>query len=157
MVYSHGQKATAADDHWKPVLIASVSGDTCPDGTPGWTGVVADLNGVLDEIPLGAPVRVFHWGSYWLTPENGSWFLKTDALSGAPMVVSGPLAPTDSAASSVLQFSYLDDEGNTAATVGEIERVEVAISAVGVVPKRRGGSPVSKERTLLVKLRNAAE
>ncbi len=157
LVYSHGQKATAADDHWKPVLVASVTGDTCPDGTPGWTGVVADLNGVLDEIPLGAPVRVFHWGSYWLTPESGSWFLKTDALSGAPMVVSGPLASADSAASSVLRFSYLDVASNPAATLGEIERVAIDISAVGVVPKRRGGTPVSKERTLLVKLRNAAQ
>jgi len=155
LVYSHGLRATVADDHWKPVAITAVQPDTCPDSTPAWTATVPALNGDLGEIPIGGPVRAFHWSSYWLTTQDGSWFMKSDALSGSPMVVSGPLAPSDSASASVLSFRYIDWQGDPTATITEIERIEIDVMALGVVPTTRGGLPMRKNRTVSVKLRNA--
>ncbi len=155
LVYSHGTRATLADDHWKPVRITSVRQDVCPDSTAAWTGVVPDLNAVLAEIPIGAPVRVFQRASYWLTVQDGGWYLMSDALSGSATVVSGPLAPADSSASSVLQFHYLDRDGNPTGTLSDIVRIEVDVAAVGTVPRRRGDVPMRRDRTVSIKLRNA--
>jgi hypothetical protein len=155
LIYSNGTKATVADDHWKNVKVTSVKNDVCPDSTPGWTAVVPSLNGSLSEVPVGAPIRALRRASYWLTQQNGSWFMKTDALGGSSMVVSGPLAPADSAGSAVLTLSYRDQYGNTTATLSEIHKIEIDITAVGSVPLMRGASPLSKDRSLAVMLRNA--
>ncbi len=155
LVFSHGTQASFSDDHWKAVGIASVKADVCPDGSAAWTATIPDLNGLLAEVPIGAPVRVFQRASYWLTPQNGSWVLKTTALDGQPSLVGGPLASTDSTAASVLQFRYLDLNGKTTAKPAEIARVEVDVSAVGIVPRRRGGVPLRRDRTVSIRLRNA--
>jgi len=155
LVYSHGLRATVTDDHWKSVAISAVKPDTCPDNTPAWTATIPALTGDLQEIPIGGPVRVFHWSSYWLTVQDGSWFMKSDALSGSPMVVSGPLAPSDSASASVLSFRYINSQGDPTATITDIERIEIDVTALGVVPTTRGGLPMQKNRTVSVKLRNA--
>ncbi len=157
LVYSHGTRGSRADDHWKPVEASSVNPDACPDGTPGWAAVVPGLNAVLPEIPIGAPLRVFHPASYWLQAEDGSWFLKTDAHQGGAMRIGSRLAPADSAAASVMRFRYLDVQGNPTATLSEIAKVEIAAAAVGAVPTRRGGSPLRKEHTVSIALRNAGK
>jgi hypothetical protein len=157
LVYSNGTKATVADDYWKHVAVTSVSDGTCPDGSAGWTAVVPDLNASLAEVPLGAPVRAFQMASYWLTTQDGSWYMKSDALGGSPMVVSGPLAPADSTGSSILRLKYTDRFGNTTATLSEIHKIEIDVSAVGAVPTKRGGPPMSKNRAIAVKLRNAGQ
>jgi hypothetical protein len=155
LVFAEGARASVADDHWKRVQITSVKSDVCPDSTPGWTAVVPSLSGQLSEVPIGAAVRVFHRARYWLAPQDGSWFVKTDALSGTPTVVSGPLAPADSAGSSVLSFRYLDGQGQPATALSAIERVEIDVAAIGSVPTKRGGVPMQKRRMVSVKLRNA--
>jgi hypothetical protein len=156
LVYSVGAKPTVSDDSWRPVEITSVHDDTCPDSTQAWTAVIPGGTALLSEVPIGAPFRVFHRASYWLTTEDGSWYLKTDALSGSPMVVSGPLAPADSAATSVLRFRYLDTTGNPTTDLAAISGMEIEVAAVGTVARRRGGTPLRKNRTMKVKLRNAA-
>lgn len=65
-VYSQGTKATYKDDHWKYIPIGSVAAGLCPDGTAGWVADVPALNGVLSQIPLGAPIRLYKPASYWL-------------------------------------------------------------------------------------------
>ncbi len=155
LVFSHGTQASFADDHWKAVNIVSIKKDVCPDSSAAWTATIPGLNGLLSQVPIGAPVRVFQRGSYWLTPENGSWVLKSNAVNGQPSLVGGPLAPTDSSAASVLQFHYLDLNGNPTATLAEIARVEVDVSAMGAVPRRRGGTPLRRDRTVSIRLRNA--
>ena len=155
LVYSNGTRATMADDHWKPVQVTSVKGDVCPDSTPGWTAVVPGLNGSMAEIPVGAPTRAFQVASYWLSIQNGSWYMKSDALDGSPMVVTGPLAPADSTGASVLSLRYSDRFGKTTATLTEIHKIEIDVSALGMVPTKRGGAPMNKSRALAVKLRNA--
>ncbi len=155
LVFSHGTQASFSDDHWKAVRITSIKKDVCPDSSAAWTATIPDLNGLLSQVPIGAPVRVFQRASYWLTPENNWWVLKTTALSGQPSLVGGPLASTDSTAASVLQFRYLDLNGNPTATLAEIARVEVDVSAVGAVPRQRGGVPLRRDRTVSIRLRNA--
>ncbi len=134
-----------------------MSKDTCPDGTPGWTASIPDLNGLLSQIPIGSAVRVFHPASYWLSSEDGSWFLKTDANPGGAVRIASRLAPADSAAAAVMSFRYLDVRGKSTATLDEIAKIEIAASAVGVVPKRRGGQPLRKEQTVSIALRNAGK
>ncbi len=156
LVYSKGTKATIGDDHWKVVNIDAVFPAMCPDSTPGWMGVVKDLAGMLGQIPIGAPVRAFNHGSYWLATRDGGWYLLSDAISGQPAVVSGPLAPADSTATAVLSFVYLDSEENITSNVKEIERIEIDVGVVGRVPTQRGGEPLRRDRTVSIKQRNAA-
>lgn len=157
LVYSNGTRATIADDHWKRVEITSVTSDVCPDSSQGWTAVVPSLNSSLAEVPVGAPVRAYHLASYWLTTQNGSWYMKSDALAGSPTVVSGPLAPADSTGSSILSLTYTDRFGKATATLTEIHKIEIDVSALGMVPTTRGGVPMNKNRALAVKLRNAGQ
>ncbi len=155
LVFSHGTRASFSDDHWKAVRITSIKKGECPDSSAAWTATMPDLSGQLSQVPIGAPVRVFQRASYWLTPENGSWVLKSNALDGQPALIGGPLASADSAASAVLQFRYLDKDGKATGTLAEIARVEVDVVAVGTVPKRRGGTPLRRDRTVSIRLRNA--
>jgi hypothetical protein len=155
IVYASGTKGTLADDHWKPVTVSSVKSDFCPDSTPGWDLVVHGLGGVLNEIPIGAPMRLFHHGSYWLTAQRGGWYLMTDALQRSPTLVGGPLAPADSSAGSVLTFRYLNNAGMTTAQLDSIAKIEIDAVTLGVVPKRRTGEPLRKDRTVSIRLRNA--
>lgn len=157
LVYSSGTRPSLADDHWKTVAINSVKKEACPDGTPGWTAVIPDLNGLLSQIPIGAPLRVFHPASYWLSAEDGSWFMKSDANPGGAMRIASRLAPSDSAAASVMRLRYLDVQGVPTATLNEIAQIEIAASAVGIVPKRRGGQPLRREQTVSIALRNAGK
>lgn len=154
LVYSQGTKASIDDDRWIPIKITSVQADACPDGTAAWTGVVKGLGGILSQVPVGAPLRVFQHASYWLASENGRWFVKTDALGGAATAIAGPLAPSDSAASSILQFRYLDASGAPTATLTAITDIQLDGMAVGDVPMRRGGTPYSTADVALFKLRN---
>ncbi|MGD8869222.1 MAG: type II secretion system protein [Gemmatimonadales bacterium] len=155
-VYSQGTKATYKDDHWKYIPIGSVAAGLCPDSTAGWVASVPALNGVLSQIPLGAPMRVFKPASYWRVVENGKWVLKTDAISGTPTTIA-ELAPADSSAASILRLGYVDDEGNPTSTLGDIIGVEIDMLAIGEVPTQRGGRPLSRGRSLYVKMRNADE
>ncbi len=157
LVYSSGTRGSLADDHWKPVAVLSVIDDACPDGTPGWTAAIPDLSGLLSQIPIGSAVRVFQPASYWLSAEDGSWFLKTDANPGGEVRVASRLAPADSAAASVMRFDYLDVQGKSTSTLAEIANIEIAASALGLVPKRRGGQPLRKDQTVSIALRNAGK
>jgi len=156
IVYSQGTKATYKDDHWKYVAVGSVSAGLCPDSTAGWVAEVPALNGVLSQVPLGAPVRVFKPASYWRVIENNKWVLKTDALSGKATTIA-ELAPSDSSASSILRLGYVDDDGNPTTTLSEIIGLEIDVVAIGEVPTQRGGRPLRRESTLYVKMRNADE
>lgn len=155
IVYAKGTQGALVDDHWKSVAISSLKQDFCPDSTPGWDLVAHGLNGVLDEVPVGAPMRLFHRGSYWLTVEGKQWYLKTDAVQGKPTVVSGPLAPADSSAGSVLAFRYLNKSGATTAQADSIATIEIDAVAIGDVRSRRSGQPLRKDRTMTIRLRNA--
>lgn len=155
LVYSSGTQGTLADDHWKPIRVVDVAPKLCPDSTPGWDLVVHGLKDALNEIPIGAPVRLFHHGSYWLTAEAGHWYVKTDALQGVPTLVGGPLAPADSTAGSVLEFRYLNRSGTTTAQLDSIATIEIDATTLGAVPKWRSGQPLRKDRTVSIRLRNA--
>ncbi len=157
LVFSEGTKGSFSDDHWIPGALVSFdnAGDTCPDSTTAYTMQIEEvLEDIQAQIPIGAPIRIFELASFWLAAQDGSWFLKSSAQGGQPIVVSGPLAPADSAATSVLQFRYLDADGNTTATLSEIARIEIDLAAVGAVPMRRGGEPLSRNRAIAIKLRN---
>ncbi len=155
-VYSQGTKATYKDDHWKYISIGSVAAGLCPDSTAGWVAEVPALNGVLSQVPIGAPVRVFKPASYWRVVEDGKWVLKTDAMRGTATTIA-QLAPADSSASSILRLGYVDDEGNPTTTLSEIIGLEIDMVAIGDVPTQRGGRPLRRDRTLYVKMRNADE
>lgn len=155
MVYSKGTRASVTDDHWKVVKVKSVSTDVCPDGTPGWVAVVPGLNGLLSQIPDGAPIRAFKHGSYALAQQDGFWELRTSAWGGSK-VIGGRLAPADSAATSVLQFHYYDADGNATAVLSQIARVEIAATALGQIPIRPTFDPIARRSTVSIGLRNSA-
>lgn len=155
IVYSSGTQGTLADDHWKPIRVVDLEKEFCPDSTLGWDLTVHGLKDVLNEIPIGAPMRLFHHGSYWLTAEGGHWYMKTDALQGTPTLVGGPLAPADSAAGSVLNFRYLDRSGSVTTQLDSIATIELDATTLGVVPTWRSGEPLRKDRSVSIRLRNA--
>ena len=154
MVYSKGTRATVTDDHWKVVKVKSVSTGVCPDGTLGWVAVVPGLNGLLSQIPDGAPVRAFKHGSYALAQQDGFWELKTSAWGGS-RVIGGRLAPADSAAASILLFHYYAADGNPTAVLSQIVRVEIAATALGQIPVRPSSDPLARHSTVSIGLRNA--
>jgi hypothetical protein len=150
-VYSRGTQVTLADDHWEPVRFSSVSGTMCPDSAPGWAAVVHGLSGISDQIPIGAPVRVFDYAHYWLGTEGGYWVLKTDAL-GTPRVVGGRLMPASEPKADAMQFRYLDEAGNVTTNPPDIVDVEIIVGATGNSPTTREDH-VDRRRVL--RLRNA--
>lgn len=153
-VYRRGMRTGLSDDSWQPVKISSLNETTCPDGTPGWRAVIPALNGFSFEIPVGSPVRAFRHGSYWLERSSDGWYLKTDATSGTAVVIAGPLTPPDSAATSALEFRYLDDEGDVASSTAEIARIDLNVSSLGRVPGTRDGLPHRAEHQLSFDVRN---
>ncbi len=153
-VYVRGWRSSLTDDSWMRVKLKNTAPEMCPDSTPGWRANVPTLTAFADQVPVGAPVRVFRHASYWLAAEPDGWYLKTDATNGSPMVVAGPLAPTDSAATSTLRFRYLDAEGDPAGWPAQVSRIAVELSGVGVVPGRRRGVPYGTERRLVLDMRN---
>lgn len=155
IVYSSGTQASLSDDHWKRVDVSRVTKAVCPDGSRGWDLEVGGLAGVLNQVPVGAPLRLFDYGSYWLTTENGSWHVKTDAFQGTATLVSGPLAPADSSAGTVVTFRYVDAAGSPTTNLDEIAYIELDANALGVVPNRRSGEPLHKDRTISIRLRNS--
>jgi hypothetical protein len=155
-IYAQGAKATYKDDHWKLAAIGTVTDGVCPDNTKGWVAEVPALNGVLSQVPLGAPVRVYNPASYWRVTENGRWVLKTDALGGTPTTIA-ELAPADFSASSILRLGYYDANGNPTTVLDSIVGIEIGVAAIGIVPTTRGGDPLRRDRTLYVKMRNADE
>ncbi|MGD8869665.1 MAG: hypothetical protein PVI01_18745 [Gemmatimonadales bacterium] len=155
IVYSSGLQPTPADDHWAALLVRSVKADTCPDGSRAYDLAVEGLEGILSEIPVGAPIRLYHRGSYWLTTESGEWSLKTDALLGKSTLVGGPLAPADSAAGSVLTFRYLNRSGSVTTHLDSIATIEIDATTLGAVATWRSGEPLRKVRTVSIRLRNA--
>jgi hypothetical protein len=153
-VYVRGVRSSLSDDGWVPVKLKNTAPEMCPDSTPGWRANVPALTALADQLPVGSPVRVFRRASYWLTPEPDGWYLKTNATNGSPMVVAGPLAPTDSAASSTLRFRYLDADGGAAAWPAQVARIAVELNGIGKVPGRRGGVAYGTGRRLVLDLRN---
>ncbi|NIR44869.1 MAG: hypothetical protein GWN99_11235 [Gemmatimonadetes bacterium] len=153
-VYMRGWRSTLTDDSWMPVKLKNTAPDVCPDSTPGWRANVPVLTVFADQVPVGSPVRVFRHASYWLAANPDGWYLKTNATNGSPMVVSGPLAPIDSAATSTLRFRYLDDEGDPAGWPSMVSSIAIELAGVGKVPGRRGGVPYATGRRLVLDVRN---
>jgi hypothetical protein len=153
-IYSRGTQRGLSDDSWHSVKMSSVNSTTCPDGTPAWRAVIPGLNGVSFQIPVGSPVRAFRHGSYWLELSSDGWYLKTDATSGTPAVVAGPLTPPDSAGSTALQFRYLKADGGVATTYAEIARIDLDVSSLGSVPGLRDGLPHRARHRLSLDIRN---
>lgn len=157
LVYSEGTKGSMTDDYWFAAGIKTLKdeGKVCPDGSRVHTmDFGAEMDPYEKEVPVGAPLRVFEHGSFWLTVEEGNWVLKTDVLDGTPMVVGSPLGPASK--TQPLRFLYYDRAGVATTDVSAIARIEVEVRAIGVVPTQRGGEPLAKERTISIRLRNAS-
>jgi hypothetical protein len=154
LVYSRGTLTGLSDDSWRAVKMTSVNATTCPDGAPGWRAVIPGLAGVASEIPVGAPVRAYRHGSYWLESGADGWYLKTNATSGTPVLVAGPLTPPDADPSTTLRFRYLDTEGDPAATSAEIAQIDIDVASQGSVPGRDGAPPHRSTLRLSFDVRN---
>lgn len=154
LVYNEGPSADPDDDGWTPVSILSIGTGTCADGSSGSTIMVPNVNGLAGKTPIGASVRLFEHGSYWLAERADGWTLTTDAHGGVPRVIGEPLAPVDPSEPKPLKFSYLDVDGNPATSVAAIVSIEIEGTAIGDVPIRPSGEPYRAERTLLLRLRN---
>lgn len=153
-VYSRGSSPSLSDDRWVPVKLNGVNDAVCPDGTAAWRATVPALNGISSEIPIGASLRVFHDGSYWLTSGSEGWYLMTNATSGEPTTVAGPLTPPDAPAPSTLRFHYYDSAGNLTTSLTDIARIKIEAAAEGEVPTKLGGRPYRFERDLYLRMRN---
>jgi len=156
LVYSRGTLVEMDDDHWKSVKINAIDSGTCSDGATGWTAIVPGLVGLSSQIPIGAPVRVFAYASYWIGQEDGYWVLKSDVL-GSPRVLGGRLMPVSESKSDVLSFQYRDDEGDPTSNPNEVVDVQIAMGAVGDAATTRGGDVYEVSRRRVLRLRNAEE
>ncbi len=154
LVYSRGTSVSTADDHWKPLRISSVSSGTCRDGSPGETAVVHGLQGVLSEVAIGSPLRLFRHGSYWLAVEDDHWMMKTDA-QGTPRAIGGQLMKASEPASAALKLRYLDAAGNDVTATSNIVDVLIDVGAMGNAPMIRGGSVYKTDSEIRRRLRNA--
>jgi len=154
LVYSRGTLVGLADDHWEKMEINTTSSGTCLDGSAGWSAIVKGLNGILSQIPVGAPVRAFNYASYWIASENGYWVVKSDAL-GAPRTIGGRLKPVSEAKASALRFRYLDAAGFVTTDPAQIVEIEIVVGATSSMSTQRTGNPYQTDSETLLRLRNA--
>lgn len=116
------------DDAWRAVHVTGLatSGPACAWGDPA--DLLATINGSLNGVWIGAPVRLFQPYVYGLYQEtDGRFWLGRREYSAANYVpVAGPLAPADSGG---LVLTYYDAAGVATTNRLNVARIDIQVRA----------------------------
>ncbi|HEU4649559.1 MAG TPA: prepilin-type N-terminal cleavage/methylation domain-containing protein [Gemmatimonadales bacterium] len=182
-IYSEGADVnSSADDSWVPLAITGVANATCPAASlpagatnaakrisvtlptigglfPDLASLQTALNGVGLAVP-GAPVRFYELYELGLYQQGADWWLGARSRSSAAAVpafqpVLGPLLATNG-----LQFTFLQRDGTTLATVrSQIRAIRITVRGRSTNKVYNGltGAPqeVQDSITTVVTFRNA--
>ncbi len=115
---------------------------TCPYGGGHAPDMTLRVNGPVDGVPVGAPVRAFRRHSYGLSKRENSWWLARDDGSNT-WALAGPLS-----ADSGIAFAYFDSAGRPTTDPTRVALVDLTIVA------QTAGSDDSDTLTISVRPRN---
>jgi hypothetical protein len=96
---------------------------TCPYGGGQAPEMTLRLDGPVDSVPVGAPVRAFHRHAYGLAQRENSWWLARDDGSST-WALAGPLS-----ADSGIVFAYFDSAGQPTTDPTRVTLVDLRIVA----------------------------
>lgn len=154
LVYSQGPTSDFQDDAWEATSVTAVSNVNCPDGTAGVRLTVLGLSiADVNEIPAGAPLRVYSNTTYWFKSRSEGWFLERRTRDGSEVTIAGPLLAPD-AANPGLKFTYLDANGNTTSVESQVAQIQIDARATRKMSGTRSATLPSVHRKLSFKLRN---
>ncbi len=100
------------------------------------------VDGSLNGVPVGAPVRAFHRYAYRLDQDGGSWWLARDDGGGDADLLAGPFSGDGSG----LAFAYFDSTGAVTSDSSQVARVDLALVA-------ENDRPVARRDTLTASVR----
>jgi hypothetical protein len=117
------------DDTWRALHVTGLSpgGPACTWGSPA--DMMAAINGSLNGVWIGAPVRLFQPYVYGLYQEGDgrSWLGRKEAAPAASYIpVAGPLAPADSGG---LVFTFYDAVGAPTTNRFNVARIDIQVRA----------------------------
>jgi hypothetical protein len=96
---------------------------SCPYGGGQAPDMTLRVNGPVDGVPVGAPVRAFRRHSYGLTKREDSWWLARND-GNSTWALAGPLS-----ADSGIAFAYYDAAGKPTTDPKQVALVDLAIVA----------------------------
>jgi prepilin-type N-terminal cleavage/methylation domain-containing protein len=97
----------------------------CPYGSSGpQIEATVRVDASVAGVPVGAPLRTFHWYTYRLVEDGGTWWLARDDGTSVE-ILAGPLAGQGSG----LAFAYFDSAGQPTTDPARIARVDVVLVA----------------------------
>ncbi len=96
---------------------------SCPYGGGQAPDMTLRVNGSVDGVPVGAPVRAFRRHSYGLAKRGDSWWLARDD-GGVSWALAGPLS-----ADSGISFAYFDSVGQPTTDPTQVALVDLTIVA----------------------------
>ncbi|UCC84216.1 MAG: prepilin-type N-terminal cleavage/methylation domain-containing protein [Gemmatimonadota bacterium] len=116
------------DDAWRALHVTGLStaGPSCAWGDPA--EMVATINGSLDGVWIGAPIRLFQPYVYGLYQESDGrfWLGRREHSAASYVPVAGPLAPTDSGG---LVLTYYDAVGAPTTNRLNVARIDIQVRA----------------------------
>ncbi|MEE8490852.1 MAG: prepilin-type N-terminal cleavage/methylation domain-containing protein [Acidimicrobiia bacterium] len=83
------------------------------------------VDGPVDSVRVGTPIRAFHRYTYKLERDGDSWWLARADASGTD-ILAGPF----SGGGSGLVFTYFDSVGQTTTNAADVARVDLTLVAV---------------------------
>jgi hypothetical protein len=143
-IYVEGDTDTNTDDAWVDAAITGLPNQNCPSGAAGIAMTLAYpawLNaGWSAQVLTGAPVRLYDIMQMQPVVSNGQTWLGMRSISENEQLqpVVGPIVDS-TAAEPGLEFTYLDRDGNVAATLSAIRTVQIAVRGVTDQATRSSG------------------
>ncbi|MEJ2542039.1 MAG: prepilin-type N-terminal cleavage/methylation domain-containing protein [Gemmatimonadota bacterium] len=158
VIFADNDEYRTSDDTWIKGLVTSI--DT--------TAVCTDLDGVdyeaarmaftgqtatflADSVRVGAPIRSYVLYEYGLMSFDGQEYLGRSEDGGDWVPLVGPLSGAGGQPG--LGFEYFDAAGNTATTVGDIERVAVTLRSYPGASDPKG-TPIVDSLSASIYMRN---
>ncbi len=124
------------------VLNSSTPALSCPYKSGPSVQLSVRVDGSVNGVPVGAPVRAFHRYVYRLDQSGGSWWLARDDGSGDADLLAGPFSGDGSG----LAFAYFDSTGAATSDSSRVARVDLALVA-------ENDRPVARRDTLTTSVR----
>jgi prepilin-type N-terminal cleavage/methylation domain-containing protein len=127
-VFADNDEFVTTDDNWfRAYVTANDTTATCSDGSPAqritFSGQSAAFS--ADSVSTGAPVRSFEHMTYSLGTYNSETYLGRLVAGGSWVPLVGPL--TGITGSPGLEFEFLDANGATTATPGDVRQIDVTL------------------------------
>jgi hypothetical protein len=142
-------------NRWLALKVNQVMTDYQEAGVPpcAWAGsaapdLVVELLGVIPEIEVGSPVRVFRRVDYGLFPQGDRWWLgRRTGGESAYDLITGPLrSPTEDG----LSLAYLDEDGLVTTDSSRVRQVLIEVRAESFEQVLTSGGPKYRQDSVKV-------